>query len=131
MAQRSPQARTKPDTSNGTGIGAAAEQLRLRSIVERMADGIVIVDLDGRIQFANPAAELLFGRPGEELIGADLGLPSMKADYVEIEVVRPQGLTVTVELRMVDTDWDGQPARLISLRDVTDRKRAHERASQL
>jgi signal transduction histidine kinase len=50
---------------------------------------------------------------------------------MEIEVVRPQGLTVTAELRLVETDWEGQRARLISLRDVTDRKRAAERAAQL
>ena len=40
-----------------------SEQVRLRTIVERMADGIVIVGLDGVIRFANPAAEKLFG-PG-------------------------------------------------------------------
>jgi len=33
-----------------------SEQSRLRSIVERLADGIVIVDATGAIRFANPAA---------------------------------------------------------------------------
>ena len=104
-------------------------QDRLRSIVERMADGVVIIGADGRIRFANPAAEHLFGRTAEELAGADLGFPSLTTDAMEIEVVRPQGLTVTAELRLVDTDWDGEPAHLVSLRDVTDRKRAQERAA--
>ncbi|HEY3257889.1 MAG TPA: ATP-binding protein, partial [Gemmatimonadaceae bacterium] len=108
-----------------------SEQDRLQSIVERMADGIVIVDMDGRIRFANPAAQHLFGRPASELIGADLGFPALTSDFMEIEVVRPQGLTVTAELRLVETDWEGEQARLISLRDVTDRKRAQERAAQL
>src|SRR5205085_1668944 len=49
----------------------------------------------------------------------------------EIEVVRPHGVVVSAELRVVDIEWDGQPARLISLRDVTDRKRAEERSLQL
>ena len=43
------------------------EQERLRGIIERLADGIVIVDSDGVIQFANPSAEALFGRPFESL----------------------------------------------------------------
>lgn len=96
-----------------------------------MADGIVIVAMDGRIRFANPAAEHLFGRAASELCGADLGIPALTSDSMEIEVVRPQGLTVTAELRLVETDWEGERVRLISLRDVTDRKRAQERAAQL
>jgi signal transduction histidine kinase len=38
---------------------------------------------------------------------------------------------VTVELRAVATEWDSEPTYLISLRDVTDRKHAEERAAQL
>src|SRR5437870_2661741 len=61
------------------------KQERLRSIVERMADGVVIVDLAGSIRFANPAAERLFGRPLSELIGTDLGTPAVEGDMAEIE----------------------------------------------
>ena len=118
--------------TEGQGTPARrSEQERLQSIVERMADGVVIVGLDGRIRFANPSAERLFGRPASELTGADLGFPSISGDTTEIEVVRPKGHTVTAELRLVDIDWEGDPARLVSLRDITDRKRAEERAVQL
>jgi signal transduction histidine kinase len=107
------------------------EQDRLRSIVERMADGILIVSLDGRIRFANPAAEALFGRSFADLTGADLGLPAISGDSSEIEIVRSRGASVTAELRVVETEWNGENVRLVSLRDVTDRKRAEERAMQL
>ncbi|HKO17056.1 MAG TPA: ATP-binding protein [Gemmatimonadaceae bacterium] len=107
------------------------EQLRLRTIVAHIADGIVIVDRSGIIRFANPAAERLFGRAASELVGRELGFPIVAADKAEVEVVRPNQQTVTVELRYVDIDWQEQPAHLISLRDVTDRKRAEERAKQL
>ena len=108
------------------------EQNRLRSIVERMADGVVIVGLDGVIRFANPAAEALFGRSASELAGTSLGFPAVVGETAEIEVVRPGGTSaVAAELRVVDTDWEGEPARLLSLRDITDRKRAEERAGQL
>src|SRR4051812_15375241 len=97
------------------------EQDRLRSIVERMADGVVIVDMGGVIRFANPAAAHLFGRTAAFLIGTPLGSPAISGDVAEIEVVRPGGGTINVELRVVDTDWDGSSARLASLRDITDR----------
>ncbi|HEX3866053.1 MAG TPA: ATP-binding protein [Gemmatimonadaceae bacterium] len=107
------------------------EQDRLRAIVDRMADGIAIVGLEGTILFANPAAERLFGRPLSELSGSALGLPAFTGDAAEIEVVRPGDGVVAAELRVVDIEWDGAPARLISIRDVTDRKRSEERAAQL
>src|SRR4051812_31701301 len=108
-----------------------SEQDRLRSIVERMADGVVIVDMMGVIRFANPAAAQLFGRPVASLVGTALGSPAIAGDVAEIEVVRQGGGVVNVELRVVDTDWDGERARLASLRDITDRKRAQDHAIQL
>lgn len=109
------------------------EQRRLRSIVERLADGILVVDGDGVIRFANPAAEGLFGRKASDLVGTELGFPVLAGDAAEIEVVRPGGGTITAELRIVDADWprEGEASRLISLRDITDRKRAAERERQL
>jgi signal transduction histidine kinase len=103
----------------------------LRAIVERMADGVIIVGLDGIIRFANPAAEQLFGRSATDLKGRDLGFPVVVGERAEVEVVRPQGRTVTAELRVVDIEWEGEHARLVSVRDVTDRKRADERTTQL
>jgi signal transduction histidine kinase len=87
-----------------------------------MADGVVVVSLDGIIRFANPAAEQLFGRSADQLHGSDLGIPALSGETTEVEVQRPSGVPVTAELRVVDSDWEGEPARLISLRDVTDRK---------
>jgi signal transduction histidine kinase len=107
------------------------DQSRLRSIVEQMADGVVVVSLDGAIRFANPAAEKLMGRSIDELVETPFGFPAVAGETAEIDVVRPGGSTVSAELRVVDTDWEGEPGRLVSLRDVTDRKRAEERAAQL
>jgi signal transduction histidine kinase len=94
----------------------------LRTIVERMADGVLVVSRDGVIRFANPAAERLFGRSVEELRGSQLGFPAVVGDSAEIDVVRPGGRIATAELRAADSDWEGEPANLVSLRDITDRK---------
>jgi signal transduction histidine kinase len=107
------------------------EQDRLRSIIEHLADGIVIVDSRGKIRFANPAARQLFGREISDLLDSDLGFPLVDGDIAMVDVVRPTGEAMTAELRIVDIDWEEQPSRLLSLRDVTDRKRAAERERQL
>jgi len=126
-AGRGEERRSGADRRRGRGL----EQGRLRSIVERMADGILIVGLDGVIRFANPAAEKMFGRQASELESTSLGFPAVSGETAGIEVVRPGGGSIAAELRVVDTDWAGEPARLLSLRDITDRKRAEEKAAQL
>jgi signal transduction histidine kinase len=109
----------------------SADEQRLRSIVESMADGIIVVNGDGIIRFANPAAERLLQRSSQELVDTYLGFPAVAGESTEIDLLRPHGETVAVELRVVATEWEGHPAQLASLRDITDRRRAAERAAQL
>lgn len=40
---------------------AKVECAKLSAILEQMTDGVLIADADGRVQFANPAAQRLFG----------------------------------------------------------------------
>ena len=108
-----------------------SERTRLRTIVERMADGIVITTRDGVIRFANPAAEGLFGRPADDLVGEQFGAPIVRGETSEIEIVRGGGQVLHAELRVADFEWESEPSYLISLRDVTDRKRAEEQQRQL
>jgi signal transduction histidine kinase len=107
------------------------EQRQLRSIVTQLADGIVIVGADGRIEFVNPAAEHLFGRRARDLLATPFGFAVANGEPASIDVVRPGGATVAAELRVVEITWEGEPARLVSIRDVTERRHAEERARQL
>ncbi len=108
-----------------------AEEQRLRAIIEQLADGIVIIGIDGVIRFANPAAEQLFARSARHLVGTDFGFPIVSGRSFEIDVLRPTGETITAELRVVEVAWGGEPARLVSIRDITDRRRAEDRARQI
>ena len=104
----------------------------LRAIIERLPDGIVIVDSSGKIRFANPAAERLFDRSTDELVGTDFGFPVVVGETTEIDIVqRRGGGVVYAELRVVEIEWDEEQVQLVSLRDITDRKQAQERAQQL
>ncbi|MGH7618719.1 MAG: sensor histidine kinase, partial [Gemmatimonadaceae bacterium] len=108
-----------------------SDRERLRAIIDRLPDGIAIVDDDGIIQFANRAAEQLFGRSADDLRGRHLGFPVVAGESAEVDVVRPGTTPVTADLRVVNTEWEGGAALLVSLRDVSDRKRAEERAALL
>ena len=110
---------------------APSAEERLRTIIDRLADGVVIVGEDGVVRFANPAAQRLFGRAAAELVGRELGLPVVAGETTEVDVVRPGGGVLVAELRVVRTEWEGAPAFLVSLRDVTDRREAEERRRQV
>lgn len=94
---------------------------KFRQLVSLIADGIVVVDNHGKIRLVNPAAEELLGRPGRDLVGRYFGFPLVTGDATEIEIVRPDREVVVVELRCAELEWDGEPAAVASLRDVTER----------
>ncbi|MBI4804700.1 MAG: response regulator [Desulfovibrio sp.] len=96
---------------------------RFQNIIANNADGIVVVDLDGLIHFANPSAERLFGATAEQLAGEPFGHALIPGGTMEIEVLSRDGVLKTVEMRVVQSRWDtGELVYLASLRDISSRK---------
>ncbi|MBK5191160.1 MAG: PAS domain S-box protein, partial [Methanosarcinales archaeon] len=94
------------------------------NLIENSADGFVVTGRDGAILFVNPAAEAIFGRTLEELKGELFGFTIMAGESTEIDITRRGGETGTGEMRVTETEWEGEPAHLISIRDITERKQA-------
>jgi signal transduction histidine kinase/CheY-like chemotaxis protein len=103
------------------------DQAEIRFLVEKNADGIIVIDENGTVLFANPAAEQIFGRRADLLIGRPIGIPFVAGDTTEIAIHKPDGNQIDAEIRIVETTWDRQSARLASLRDISARKAAEER----
>ena len=101
-------------------------QGRLDAIVTNISDAIAIVDRCGIVRFANPAAGKLFGRATENLVGCNLGVPIAVDNASELTIIRPGGEIGVGEMCVVPTDWEGEPAYLLSLRDITERRKAEE-----
>lgn len=120
-------------------------ETRLRALFENSLDGIVVVDDDARYVEVNPAACTILGYSAEELLKlsvqdvVELG-PGQRFENVwrdflsagrqsgEWPMVRNDGSIVDVEYRAVANFLPG--LHLSSIRDVTERKRAEERARQ-
>lgn len=103
-----------------------ASEERFRNIIEKNADGIIVIDIDGVVHFINPAGEELFGLKKKDLLGKSIGLPLVDGDATEMTIVRGEGEVLSVELRAVETKWDGKDVYMASMRDITRRKRAEE-----
>ncbi len=97
------------------------------AIVERSREGMVVVGAAGRVAYANPAARQLLPELDRALDGvAQLG-PAPSGEYREVTTTGADGREGVAELRLQPTDWRGEPASLVLLRDVTERHEA-ERA---
>jgi PAS domain S-box-containing protein len=101
-------------------------QAEIRFLVEKNADGIIVLDENGIVLFANPATENIFGREAESLMGSPIGVPLVVGETTEITIHKPGGKQVDAEIRVVDTYWDNRPARLASIRDISMRKATEE-----
>jgi len=118
-------------------------------LVEKSADGIIIVQ-DGALKFVNPMALKLVGFTPEELIGVDfLKMVTPEAretvmkrytdrlagkevpNLYEIALIRKDGTTVPVEVNATLISYQGRPADLVLVRDISERKQAEEEARQL
>lgn len=111
----------------GSSNGSRIDQTEIRFLIEKNADGIIVVDEAGTVLFANPAAEQIFGRSSGSLIGSPIGIPFVTSDTAEITVHRPGDGTLDAEVRVVETSWDHRPARLASVRDISARRALEER----
>lgn len=98
----------------------AASEARFNNVVRSSPDGIVVIDHQGIIQYVNPAAESLFGHSSKRLIGESFGYPILVGEKVDIDVLTVDQKPTLVEMRIVDIEWEEQPAYLATLRDISE-----------
>ncbi len=127
-----------------------ASEERYRRVVQHAREAIVVAQ-DGVLKLANPASEALTGLPAAVLASrpfTEMIHPDDRALVVSrhlsrlrgeggplrycFRVVRPSGEVRSVEISgAVCIDWEGRPATLNFLTDITDRRRAEEERASL
>ena len=118
--------------------GIALNKSICQKVVEKNADGLVLVDAEGVVRFSNPAAEKLFGQP---LQGREFGYPVVAGESTEVDIFHNGHPPRVAELRAVEFGVDKKEKHiLVSLRDLTERatleqelrqaKESAERAAQ-
>ena len=99
----------------------------LRTIFEADADAMLIMTERCEIRLCNPAAGHLLEADAQALIGEIFPFDVTGMDGSEIEIPVADGDSRLVELSSVALEWQGSPAILVILRDVTERHRAETR----
>lgn len=97
----------------------------LRQVLTDMSDGLLVFDANERIQLANPAACATLAASVESLIGSPVP-QALLQERSSIDFVDGRGQPRSLDLRLSQTHWNGEQARLLIIRDVT-AERARDR----
>jgi len=116
---------------------------RYADLFASLADGIALLDAEGRLLFANPCAYEIAGHPvdarrGEKIKGVihpddrdrvkQIWVGCLGGNFprnVDLRIVRTDGASVTCSVSFASL-MDGEGAVLVSFRDVTDQRRLEE-----
>lgn len=90
-------------------------------------DGQLLVNHNGGVLFANPAAAKLLGTPLTPQAEPYLARAYEPGRLYEWSIPLSDGSTLEAEVQCTQTKWDGEPVRLLSLRDIRERKTAEHR----
>ncbi len=131
-------------------LALAESEQKYRSLVEHAQEGILVIQ-DCLIKFANPQAITTFGFPSQEILGRPFtdflhpeDLPLVTGRHRQrlaggreptryaFRALDQEGRTRWLSLRLADIEWEGRPAFLAFLADVTQSRLAEEalRASE-
>jgi two-component system phosphate regulon sensor histidine kinase PhoR len=115
-----------------------------RAVVEQISQGVIVVDADGRIVDANPAARSLIGADAEQLVGQSLSaavhIPELREALLELtqqSSVRPRSRDVrldtqdgsralAVSITPLSHRWAGPIGQTILLQDISERVAAQQ-----
>lgn len=107
-------------------IALERKRQNFHSLISNNADAMIVIDVSGKIRFANRAAEAMLGRKQEALLGSDFGRPIEGPETCEVELLAKDGAPFVAEMRVMQTSWENEPAFIASLRDITERKEAEK-----
>jgi two-component system, LuxR family, sensor kinase FixL len=141
------------DSPKASEPGLRDSELRLRSILDTVLDGIIVIDERGAIQSFSPAAERLFGYAADEAIGRNVAM-LMPSPYREahdsylqrylrtgerhiigigrvVVGLRKSGETFPMELQV--GEFAAEPRRFFTgfVRDLTEQQAAKRRIQDL
>lgn len=103
------------------------QEARLRDVLESSPDGIMALDGDGKVSFANGVALRLLGRDSSTGVDEPVFFPGLdRRPVVEVSVDR-DGSRRFLEVRRNDARWNGEDYNLVLIRDITDRKLYEDR----
>jgi len=128
-------------------------QIRMQAVINNVREGIISIDPKGTIENANPASEMVFGYEPGELIGQNVkvlmpepdrsmhdtylrsyhrtGKKNVIGKYREVIGLAKNGQRFPLEINVAEMEFDERKHFVGLVRDITERKQAEEKMTQL
>ncbi|MGB0713400.1 MAG: putative bifunctional diguanylate cyclase/phosphodiesterase [Gammaproteobacteria bacterium] len=110
--------------------GETLDSSEFRGLMDQLVEGVLVLDEGGVALFANPAAAVLLNRPVDGIVGHGVGLPISGEGDQEVELEVPGVETRSVLMGVSRIEWQGRPANLVSLWDISEIKASQDRLRQ-
>lgn len=124
--------------------GLQASETKIRSVMNSVSDGLIVIDATGRVDIVNPACERIFGYSADEIVGRNVKMLT-PTDYQgqfdgylktrcelgsnmvidigrEIECRRKDGSTFPADLSVSEMKLGDRRLYCGTIRDITERK---------
>jgi signal transduction histidine kinase len=106
-----------------TNLELQNQEKRFRDLVTFNPDAQIVLGANGHILFFNPAAQKILGLSQTDSIGSVFPLDlTLEKEFC----LRSGQRRTCVEIRQTSVVWENEPATLISLRDITERKQIEQ-----
>jgi signal transduction histidine kinase len=103
-------------------LRALEQHRQVERLVALTPESVIVVGTNGVVQFANEAALALFDKDREQFLGSLFGFAVKVGEILQIDIPSRDEQRIG-ELRVVDCEWSGQPAYLVVVLDISERKR--------
>lgn len=122
---------------------------RLKAVLETMMMGVVVVNPPGTISSVNPAAERVFSRKADDVIGqpitslfstSDAAIfeeqvsnpaPRGQTKYFELGALQPDGKTLPIEIAVTETTVSRLRMHIVVVRDISERKQLEMQSQKM
>ena len=122
---------------------------RLKAVLDTMMVGVIVLNSPGAISSINPAAERIFARRAEDVIGKPVASLLSASDaaifeehaanpprrgetkYFELGAVAPDGKVLPIEVAVTQTTVSRLQMKIVLIRDITERKQLEVQSQKM
>ncbi|MDF1757837.1 MAG: EAL domain-containing protein [Legionellaceae bacterium] len=94
----------------------------LKSVIDALSQGVLVLDDEGHVVFANHKACVLFDKSLKQIIGSYFTYPIAANETQEIEILGASNKTLIAEMSVKRCLWQNKSAWIVSLNDISERK---------
>lgn len=103
-----------------------ASENQFKSILENTPDGVLMLDAEGKIEYANKSVRNLFSLDPDQLVSLDFGTPLVTGEKTIIDIHSKDGPR-TAEMRVLEAFIGGRKKQIASFSDITSHRLTEER----